>query len=203
MVDVGEAVLVDLGLLPRRCIAPEPRAPAEQAGDPGQQDGEVERLGQVVVGPRLEPEQHVVGVRAGGQQHHRHELPRRAQPPHHLEAVESGQHDIEQDDVEPCTVGGRVNEALQGHRAVLLHLGGETLRLEIELQAPGEVFLVFDDEDAAHDAFSGSSRVKVLPRPAPRLSANARPPCRRATARTIDSPSPVPRTRARRAAGSR
>ena len=201
---------MELLFLPGTVVAPQPRAPAEQAGDARQQDGEVERLGQVVVGARLEAAQHVVGVRAGGQQHHRHELPRRAQPPHHLEAVEAGQHDVEQDDIEPARAGGGPDEALQGHLAVLLHLGGEALRLEVQLEAAGQVLLVFDDEDAArdavggsHHAFSGSSRVKVLPRPAPRLSANARPPCRRATARTIDSPSPVPRTRARSAAGSR
>ena len=190
-------------VLPRASVAAQPGAPAKQAGDARQQDGEVERLGQIVVGPRLEAAQHVVGVRAGGQQHHRHELARGAQPPHHLEAVEAGQHDVQQDDVEPTRAGPGRDEALQGHLAVLLHLGGEAFRLEVQLEAPGEVLLVFDDEDAAHVAFSGSSRVKVLPRPAPRLSANARPPCRRATARTIDSPSPVPRTRARRAAGSR
>ena len=196
-----EAVLLQLPLLPRVVVAAQPRAAAEQAGDARQQDGQVEGLGQVVVGARLEAAQHVVGVRAGGQQHHGHELPGRAQAPHDLEAVEAGQHDVEQDDVE--APGPGPDQPLQGGGAILLHLGGEALRLQVQLQAAGQVLLVFDDEDAAHDAFSGSSRVKVLPRPAPRLSANARPPCRRATARTIDRPSPVPRTRARRAAGSR
>ena len=168
--------LFDLLLLPRG-VAPQPHPAAEQAGEPRQQDGEVEGLGQVVVCPRLEPAQHVVVVRAGGQQHHRHELARRAQPPHHLEAVEAGQHDVEQDDVEPTGAGPGGDEALQGHLAVLLHLGREPFRFQVQLQTPGEVLLVFDDEDAAHDAFSGSSSVKVLPRPAAPLSANARPPC--------------------------
>ena len=167
--DVREAVLVDVPLAPRRGVAPQPRAPAEQTGDPRQQNGEVERLRQEVVGSRLEALQHVVGARAGGQQHHRHELPRGPQPAHHLETVETRQHDVEQDDVELARAGA--GEPAQGHLAVLLDVGGVAFRLEVQLQARGEVFLVFDDEDAAHDAFSGSSRVKVLPRPAPRLSA--------------------------------
>ena len=80
---------------------------------------------------------------------------------------------------------------------------GQSYYVEIQPQARGKVILVFHDQDAAHAGFSGSSSVKVLPFPAPRLSAYARPPCRRATARTIDSPTPVPRTRDCSAAGRR
>ena len=198
-VGAGETVLVGLRRGPR-LAAPQPPAAAQQPLDARQQNGQVERLRQIVVGPRLEPAQDVVGVRAGRQQHDGDEPPRLAQPPHDLEPVEARQHDIEQHHVEGARVP--VEQPRQGVLAVLLDVGREPFRLEVELQPRREMVFVFDDEDAVHD-FNGSSRVNVLPRSAPRLSAYARPPCRRATASTIDSPSPVPRTRDWRAAGSR
>ena len=49
-------------------------------------------------------------------------------------------------------------------------------------------------QDAAHGRM-GSCMTKVLPRPGPSLSAQARPPWRLATERTMYSPRPVPLTR--------
>ena len=201
-VPAGKRVLVVLRRLPR-LLPVQPSAAPEQPLDPRQQDGQIERLGQIVVGARLESAQDVVGVRTRRQQHDRDETARRPQPPHDLETVEARQHDVEQHDVEGVGADAPVVEKpLQGVLAVVLDVGREPLRLEIELQPGREMFFVFDDEDTVHD-FKGSSRVNVLPRSAPRLSAYARPPCRRATASTIDSPRPVPRTRDCSAAGSR
>ena len=165
-------VLVELRFRPGRLVAAQPAPAPEETVDAGKEDREVERLGQVVVGARLEPVQHVVGARARGEQHDRHELPRRAEPPDHLEPVETGQHDVEEDDVEAAGVGVGADETLEGDRAVLLDLGRVPFRFEIQLEARGEMLLVLDDENAAHEeALSGSSSVKVLPRSAPRLSA--------------------------------
>jgi hypothetical protein len=69
-----------------------------------------------------------------------------------------------------------------------------TLGFEIEAQALGQVRLVFDHQDAAHDALLGNSRVTVVPRASPSLSANTLPPCARAMERTMDRPRPVPFT---------
>ena len=64
------------------------------------------------------------------------------------------------------------------------HLHLVALGLQVEAQPFGEVLLVFDDQNAAHLAI-GSCSTNVLPRPGPSLSAQARPPCRLATERTM------------------
>src|SRR5580704_5771324 len=83
---------------------------------------------------------------------------------------------------------------------------------EIETQPLSQVCFIFDDEHAAHARFSrtalsragfstapfswegfrGNSTTTVVPCPSPRLSANARPPCFLAMARTMKRPRPVP-----------
>ena len=57
--------------------------------------------------------------------------------------------------------------------------------VEVEAEAVRDVLFVLDDQDAAHRARRGSSRVKVAPCPSPSLSANTRPPCARAIERTM------------------
>src|SRR4051794_5788669 len=77
---------------------------------------------------------------------------------------------------------------------------------QIKAQTGSEVLLVFNNQDFAHASdfgAAGSCSVNVLPRPAPGLSANARPPCFSATDRTMNRPSPVPFTRIATAPGMR
>ena len=76
------------------------------------------------------------------------------------------------------------------------------LGFQIETQALGQVLLVFDYQNSAHLAI-GSCSTKVLPCPGPSLSAQARPPCRLATERTMYRPRPVPLTRAASGPGTR
>src|SRR5262249_33294021 len=90
------------------------------------------------------------------------------------------------------------------------HVSVVALGLEVEPQPLGQVLLVFDDEDAlghraphADAGALGSSSVNVLPRPCPALSANARPPCLRATERTMKRPRPLPFVRTATLAGMR
>ena len=153
-----------------------PGAAAEQPADPRQQDRELGRLGQVVVGAGGEAVQHVLGTAAGGQHQDRHEDVALAQLADDGEPVLAGQHDVEHDQVE---VRRRIEKALEGAIAVVEHLGIEAFGLEVEAQPFGQVVLVFDDQDALRHAdraqadagAEGSCSVKVLPCPWPALCA--------------------------------
>ena len=72
--------------------------PAQQRADAGRQLLGCERLGEVVVGAGLEPGDHVVGVGPGRHHDDRH-VARSADRPAHLEAVDAGQHDVDEHDV--------------------------------------------------------------------------------------------------------
>ena len=100
---------------------------------------------------------------------------------HHREAVFAGQHHVQDHYVEggrtPCQ---QIDGGLPGlHRDYLVAFG-----FEVKAQAVGQVPLVFYHQNTAHGK-AGSSSTKVLPRPGPSLSAQARPPCRLATERTM------------------
>ena len=77
-----------------------------------------------------------------------------------------------------------------------------TFGFQIEAQAFGQVLLILHDQNASHLA-TGNCSTNVLPRPGPSLSAQARPPCRRATERTMYRPKPVPFTRVASGPGTR
>ena len=80
------------------------RAPAEGA-DAGEQLFEVERLGQVVVGPAVEGVDLVTHLVAGSQHQDRHLRPPEPDPLEHLVAVQPWQHDVQQDQLDRL-VGG-------------------------------------------------------------------------------------------------
>ena len=183
-----------------------PLRPAQQAADARQQDGELGRLGQIVVGAGGKSLQHVFGTPARRQHQDRHELLGGAQLGHDRESVLARQHHVEHDQIEWAVVA--TEQALERGFAVIHDFGGEALRLEVEAQALGQVLLVLDDEHAlrgrAHASVAfGSSSVKVLPCPCPWLSANARPPCFLATDRTMNRPRPLPLARIATLAGMR
>src|SRR5215468_8003086 len=77
-------------------------APAEQRADPGQELGEPERLGHVVVGAGIEPDHRVHLVCARGEDQHGDGLPLRAQPAAYFQPIQLWQADIEDDQVEPA-----------------------------------------------------------------------------------------------------
>ena len=181
-----------------------PLAAAQQSAQPGQQNLQLERLGQVIVRARLETLQHIGGPAARGQHQHRHVMPGGAQLLRHREAVLARQHHVEHDGVVAVAIGQQPIERLL---AVAIDVHRVALGFEIEPQAFGQVRFVFDDQDAAHPSTRrralasgplasvrsrstgplarGSSSVNVEPLPSPALSANTRPPWRLAIERTM------------------
>jgi hypothetical protein len=123
------------------------RVAALQRMQPGDDLGEGERLGQVVVGAEVEPLDTRSDV-GGGREH---EDPRRALGAHeltaHLVAVDVGQVAIEDDDV--VVDDGRAPESLI---AVERDVDGESVAAKAAREGLGEPGLVFGDEDAhGHD----------------------------------------------------
>ena len=100
---------------------------------------------------------------------------------YHVKTADPGQHDIQDHDVE----GGRfgLQPFKRGFAGVhQLHL--IAFRFQVESQSFSEVLLVFNYQHSVHfvvlahllNFTIGSCRMKVLPRPGPSLSAQARPP---------------------------
>jgi hypothetical protein len=110
----------------------------------GEQLARVEGLRDVVVGAYLEPDDAGVVVAAGGEHDHRH-VARRTQRAAHLEAVDPGQHHVEQDRVEAPLFGPREAELARGHvhdlGVVLSEVLGEELR---------QIEVVVDEEHSQH-----------------------------------------------------
>ena len=94
--------------------------------------------------------------------------------------------------------GSNVERRLPGFR----HLHLVALGFEVETQSFGQVPLVFHHQNAVHLA-TGNCSTNVLPCPGPSLSAQARPPCRLTTERTMYRPRPVPLTREASGPGTR
>ena len=183
---------------------PQPRRAAQQTADARQQDGQLRRLRQVIVGAGREAIEDIFGTAAGRKDQHRHELPGLTQLRNDGEAVLARQHDIQHHEIE-AAVGG-VGQLLERRLAGLDDLDPVSLGLEVEAQPLGQMLLVLDDQDPRRTharAARGNSSVKVLPRPAPWLSANARPPCLRATVRTMNRPRPLPFARTDTPLGTR
>src|SRR5439155_10528582 len=108
-----------------------------------------------------------------------------------LEAILARQHNVKNDGVE--AVAGA--ETLKRILTAIHDFDPVSFRLQIELEAAGEVRFVFHHQQVAHAAsLRGSRMVMVAPCPSPSLSAKASPPCLRAMERTRKSPSPVPFT---------
>ena len=79
----------------------------------------------------------------------------------------------------------RLSEQFERSFACLGDLNGMVLGFKVETQPVGQVPLIFNNQNVAHECCrefegrateAGSSRVNVLPWPGPSLSANARPP---------------------------
>ena len=117
---------------------------AGDGAESGEQLGERERLHQVVVGPRVEPDDPVLQGVPRRQHHHRRVEPLLAQGRENLEAVAPRQHQVEQDDLEPVP-----REAEEGALAGGLDHHVVPLAFEALAQGPGDLLLVLDDEQAA------------------------------------------------------
>ena len=128
-------------------------AAAGDGADAGEEDVEGEGLGEVVVGAGVEAGDDVeVGV-AGGEHQDGRAVARLAEAFGDGEAVEAGEHDVEDDDVEG--VG-------EGEGEAVCAVGGDDCGMafffEATLEEAGEARFVFDDEDlhgGAADQFHG------------------------------------------------
>ncbi len=122
---------------------------AEESGEAGEEDVEVEGLGEVVVGAGGEAFDDVFGAAAGGEQEDGSVAAGFAKGADDGEAVAAGEHDVEEDG------GGRIGgagsggfeEPGEGGVAVGFVVGAVAFGFEIEEEALGEVFFVFDDGD--------------------------------------------------------
>ena len=164
---------------------PPPRVPvpaAKEALDASQEDRQIERLGEVVVRPRLQSLNHVLGQVPGRQHQHRGEVSGPAHALDDLEAVETREHDVEEDEIEALgrrlRSAGRLLEfrckAGRSREAVSDRLDGVSLELEVEADALSEVLLVFDHQDVSQGRPSRPLlRLRFLPLPPLRLAALA------------------------------
>ncbi len=119
-------------------------APAAQNRlDPGKQLARLEGLGQIIVGAELQPDDAVHGVAARGEHEDRGVAPG-ADAPAHFEAVEVGQHQIEDEQVEMAAavlIDGV--EAGRGDGNVILRLA------EVVGDHLGKAGIVFDQQDSS------------------------------------------------------
>ena len=140
--------------------------PSEQRPDPCRQLLRDERFGEVVVGARLEPGDHVVGVGPGGDHDDRH-VTQPADGAAHVESVEAGQHDVDEDDV-----GGLPGEVRDGLLTVGRLRDLPALVLERQLHGCADSFVVLDRQDSCAHA-----RESRTPQPLDRVSRCGRPCC--------------------------
>ena len=165
-----------------------------------QQNGEFKRFRQIVVSARGEALQNIFRTSPGSQHQDGDILPGGPQLGGYREAVLSGKHYVEHDGIERLLLGAlrfmifAGEQQIESTLAVAHDLHRVPFGLQVELQALGEMSFVFDNQNAAHATLRGSSMTTVVPRPSPSLAAKTRPPCLRATARTINNPRPVPLT---------
>ena len=187
----------------------------ERHAEPGEQLADAERLGDVVVGAGVERRDLVRLLAARREHDDRHGGPF-AQPPDHLEAVEVGQAEVQDDDVGLSRLGFaeplRARRRLEQSIAVARERGAQEapdLRLVLDedddgLLAEGGAFRLAGGGPAGaslHPSAGGASggaspigsvKWKTAPPPA-RGSAQIFPPWVSMMAREIARPSPTPR----------
>ena len=130
-----------------------PSGPAQQGPDAGGELLGLERLGDVVVGARLEPGHDVVAVGPGRHHDDRH-VALAPQPPAQLEAVHAGQHDVDEHDVRRAR--RRASRAASSRAADIGD--GIALVLEREPEGGADALVVLDDQDAGgHPAMMPSA----------------------------------------------
>ena len=93
--------------------------------------------------------QHILRAIERGQHQHRHEPVRLAQLAGDVEAIDAGQHDIQDHDVRVRAVAQQV---LERRFAIVEHGDLVAFGFEIEAQPLRQVRLVLDDQDLAHRA---------------------------------------------------
>ena len=137
----------------------EPFAAPQQSAQPRQQDVQLERLRQVVVGAGLESVQDVFRAAARRQHQHRHVVAFGAQLLDDREAVLAGQHDVEHHGVVPRAIREQPIERLL---AVAVDIDLVPFGFEVEAKAVGEMRLVFDDQDRGSHSRCGEADPRAV-----------------------------------------
>jgi hypothetical protein len=127
---------------------------AEHCANPSSELARRERLGHVVVGPELEPDD-PVGLLAAGRQHDHRQARARTDPPAQLEAVCPRKHEIEDDEV-----GRLALDQLAGAISVRGLERREAVALEVPDHDLADRRLVVDNENLRHGRKSERSSVK-------------------------------------------
>src|SRR5258708_37990222 len=115
---------------------------ALQRADPCEQHGKRKRLRHIIVGSRIEPLDDVGDGIAGSKHQNGDVLPEFAEPARYLNAIDPGQHHIEEDKVELCVLGkGKSREA------VVSETYGMIIFFEPAAGDPRHALFVFDYEN--------------------------------------------------------
>src|SRR5262249_51205707 len=132
-------------------------SPAQQRPDPGQEFGQPEWLGHVIVGARVKADNGVYFLRARGQDQHRGVLSGKPQPSADLESVHPWQPDVEHNEVDPAGLGD-----LEGARPI----GGNADLISLAPQSPCQRFgnrrVVLGEQYASH-ALDAKTNIRNYP----------------------------------------
>ncbi|MNH09963.1 hypothetical protein D3C79_694260 [compost metagenome] len=120
-------------------------AAAQQCAYPGQQHPWLARFGHVVVGAHLQAQHLVMAVVAGGQHQDRQGLGLGAQQPAHLQAIEAGQHQVEDHQVRLVAPGFAQHMVATGN-----HIDTEVVALQVAGDQFGQGAVIFDQENIGH-----------------------------------------------------
>ena len=115
---------------------------SQQRFDPGFQFGQFERLGEVVVGAKIEAMHPIFHIAARRQHQHRQIFPASPQPRQHLKSAHARQADIEDRHGVFLTAQCQI-----GSHAIVQHIHGQTGALERLGDAFGQLQMVFDEQN--------------------------------------------------------
>ena len=137
---VAGRIELDIGDFEAR--RPRDRSAAADGAQPGQQNLDRKRLGEIIVGAGIEAVHDVDGSVARGQHQHRGLIPAFAQPARDRHAVHAGQHHVEHDHVER-----RAARDFEPLPAIVRDHHLMAVFLQSALEQVGHAPLVFDHQD--------------------------------------------------------
>ena len=119
----------------------------QQTFDSRQQDRQVERLRQVIVGARFKSLQHVFGPASRRQHQYRNIILRLPQLPRHRKPIFSRQHHVQHQRIIEFIV---FQQPVQRFLSPVGDLHGVALRLQVKPKPLRQVRLIFHDQNPAH-----------------------------------------------------
>ncbi len=121
-----------------------PLAAPQNCFDPGNENPGRKRFGHVIVGAQFQAGHHIGFPALGGQHENRNAAGAiiAFQPPRHLQPVNTGQHQVEKDQVGPLAVG-----FFEGFFAAGRRIHPEPLPGEVDRQQLEDIFLIVDSQN--------------------------------------------------------